>query len=61
MSWFAQQDDPLSFAKRLRNSARGTYRFRIGEYRAVCDVSGDALHILHVLSIKHRKEVYRDI
>lgn len=59
MKWFAMQEDPLAFAKRLTNSDFGTYRFRIGDYRVLCDVEHNTVTILIVLSVKDRKESYR--
>ena len=56
LTFFLEQKDTLSYARQLVHSNIGTYRFRIGHYRIVFDVNGD---ILQVVSIKHRKDVYR--
>ena len=57
--WFAAQSEPLTFAKILNNFDMGKYRFRIGDYRVVFDVSKTGtIHILMILRIKHRKDVY---
>ena len=61
MEWYASQNSPLTFAKHLTNSLYGDYRFRVGNYRVICDTHNDAVHILFVLSVKHRKEAYRDL
>lgn len=59
MEWFAQQDDPLSFAKPLKNSNVGSYRFRIGAYRILVDIHKNHISVLIVLAVRHRKDVYR--
>jgi len=60
IKFFSQQSNPLRFAKKLENPLFGTYRFRVGDYRAVFDVDNKGnITILVILSIKHRKEVYK--
>lgn len=56
----AAQTDPLVRAKPLHGDLHGKYRYRIGDYRAVfvLDEKG-RLVLLTILSIKHRKDVYR--
>lgn len=61
LDYFIKQKDPLSYAKRLKNSDLGEYRFRVGDYRVLFDVNElGEIHVLMVLSIKHRREVYLD-
>ena len=59
MQWFAVQEDPLSFAKALKDFAFGSHRFRIGDYRVLVDVKQGRISILFVLAVKHRKDAYR--
>lgn len=59
MDWFVAQDQPLRFAKRLTNSVLGTYRFRIGDYRVLCDVRRGEITVLEVLAVRDRKNAYR--
>ncbi|MFA5995632.1 MAG: type II toxin-antitoxin system RelE/ParE family toxin [Patescibacteria group bacterium] len=54
--FFADQTNPLIFAKRLVNSEYGEYRFRIGDYRIIIDVKNDTMF---VLKVGHRKEIYQ--
>jgi len=61
MRWFAAQEQPLTFAKKLKEIAEETWRFRIGDYRALCRMKNGTLQILQVLTIKHRKEVYKHL
>ncbi|MEK7673032.1 MAG: type II toxin-antitoxin system RelE/ParE family toxin [Patescibacteria group bacterium] len=58
---YQETPDPLSFAKHLKNSILGSYRFRIGDYRAIFDVDRDGnITILLILKIAHRKDIYND-
>lgn len=59
MDWYASQDDPLSFAKKLTHPTEVLFRFRIGDYRAICHISRGKMCILLVLTVKHRKDAYR--
>lgn len=54
------QGDPLQKAKALQGDLMGKYRYRIGSYRAIfmLDESGNVI-LLTVLSIKHRKDIYK--
>ncbi len=62
ITFFRKQKNPLNFAKKLKSSKFGTYRFRIGSYRAIFDIDKQGnIQILLILTIKHRKEVYRGI
>ncbi len=56
LQYFLEQEDPLVYARQLAHSNIGSYRFRVGHYRIVFDIDG---HTLQVLSIKHRKDVYK--
>jgi len=47
---------PLQHAKKLINSAIGTYRWRAGNYRIVFDIDKNNIIILR---IGHRKEIYK--
>ena len=59
IQFFGQQKNPLVFAKKLKDFTLGTYRFRIGDYRALFDVDKKGnIQILMILCIKHRKDIY---
>ena len=49
--------DPHPNLKPLRGDI-GDYRMRIGDYRVIYDLD-DGLRILEVITIGHRKEIYR--
>lgn len=59
MEWFTGQDDPLSFAKPLKDKTLGSHRFRVGDYRVLVQVERGVVSILFVLAIRHRKDAYR--
>jgi mRNA interferase RelE/StbE len=50
------KEDPFKYADKITDSALGTYRFRIGDYRVIFDVEGDNLVVLRV---GHRREIYK--
>ena len=56
MRFYAEQNDPLVFAKRL--AAQQAYRFRIGDYRVIFEVQNKSLFVLSVLP---RDKAYRDL
>jgi mRNA interferase RelE/StbE len=49
---------PEVFGKPLRRTLKGYWKFRVGDYRVVFEISGRELIIL---GIAHRKRIYRDI
>ena len=62
LSWMAKHvdgcEDPRSFGKGLRGDLSGRWRYRIGDYRVLCDIHDDALIVL-AISVGHRSRVYR--
>ena len=57
---YGEMTDPLSYAKALVGSLSGMYRYRIGDYRVLFEVdSSGTVTILLILTIKHRKDVYK--
>jgi mRNA interferase RelE/StbE len=59
LKFFIGSKNPLHYAKKLNNLRLGTYRFRIGDYRAIFDIDKNGnIFLLTILRIKHRKEVY---
>ncbi len=47
--------DPFS-GERVVAAQTGNYRYRVGDYRIRYDIVGDEVHVLRV---RHRREVYR--
>ena len=55
----ASLDNPRLIGKPLQGAAfAGLWRYRVGDYRIVCDIQDGRLVVL-VLSVGHRREVYR--
>lgn len=54
----APLDDPRSTGKALVGPLGGLWRFRVGDYRVICDIRDDTLVTL-VVQIGNRREVYR--
>jgi mRNA interferase RelE/StbE len=50
--------DPRTLGKALTGELRHLWRYRVGDYRIICDIRDDKLLILVVI-IGHRKSVYR--
>jgi mRNA interferase RelE/StbE len=48
--------DPLRHAVKLTSSVIGQYRFRVGDYRIVFDLSEN---LITILAVGHRKDIYR--
>jgi mRNA interferase RelE/StbE len=54
----ATEEDPKRFGRALQHELQGLWRYRIGDYRAICHIEDDHLIVL-VLGIGHRRQVYR--
>lgn len=54
----AKQSDPRSLGKALRGPLGKLWRYRVGDYRVICDIDDKAVSVL-VLRVGHRSEVYR--
>ena len=50
--------DPRRFGKALQADLAGIWRYRVGDYRILCQLQGQAFLVL-VVSVGHRKSVYR--
>lgn len=55
----APADDPRVFGKPLTASFAGLWRYRIGDYRAICRIEAQRLVVL-VVRVGHRSTVYED-
>ena len=54
----AKREDPRSLGKALRGELASYWRYRVGDYRLICQIIDDRLVVL-VLQIAHRREAYR--
>ncbi|WP_022854005.1 type II toxin-antitoxin system RelE family toxin [Thermodesulfatator atlanticus] len=50
--------DPRLKGKPLKGPLGEFWRYRVGDYRIICDIQDDRLVVL-VLRIGHRREIYR--
>ena len=57
LEFFLSQPNPLLYGEILTNPKIGTYRFRIGDYRIVFDLSEN--NIIMIVDVAHRKDIYR--
>ncbi|HEY1208678.1 MAG TPA: type II toxin-antitoxin system RelE/ParE family toxin [Terracidiphilus sp.] len=54
----AQSDDPRAMGKALNGPLGDLWRYRVGEFRVICDIQDKVLTVL-VLRVGNRREVYR--
>lgn len=50
-------DNPRQHGKGLLGDKSGQWRYRVGDYRLICEIQDDEIIIL-VLSIGHRRSIY---
>ena len=62
MSWIIKNlsgcEDPRAHGKALTANRTGQWRYRIGDYRLICQIEDNELVIL-ALSVGHRREIYK--
>lgn len=51
-------ENPRQWGKPLHGEKGGLWRYRIGDYRLICDIQDEKITVL-VLRVGHRKDVYR--
>ena len=54
----APSSDPRTFGKSLESSFSGLWRYRIGDYRAICRIEDEHMVVL-VVRISHRNKAYK--
>ena len=61
LSWIEKNlvgcDDPRRHGKGLTANRSGQWRYRVGDYRIIADISDEKILIL-VLNIGHRSDIY---
>ncbi len=50
--------NPRHFGESLKGDYAGFWRYRVGNYRVLCDIQDEKVLVL-VLAIGHRREVYK--
>ncbi|MDV5974019.1 Toxin RelG [Streptococcus canis] len=51
--------NPRQIGKALTGNFKGLWRYRIGNYRVICDIIDDELIVL-ALEVGHRKDIYNN-
>ena len=51
-------DNPRDFGDPLLGNFSGLWRYRVGNFRIICDIQDEEILVL-VLKIGHRREVYK--
>lgn len=54
----APGEDPRRFGKPLKANLNGLWRYRVRDYRLLCQIKDEVLLVL-VVSVGHRKDVYQ--
>ena len=53
----ATEEDPRRFGKPLARELAGLWRYRIRNFRVICNIEDDKLIVL-VVRVSHRKDIY---
>jgi mRNA interferase RelE/StbE len=51
------REDPRRFGKGLKSDLAGLWRYLVGDYRILCQISDGQLLVL-VVAVGHRREIY---
>jgi mRNA interferase RelE/StbE len=51
-------DDPRQLGKALKGHLTNLWRYRIGDFRLICEILDEVLVVL-IVRIGHRREIYR--
>jgi mRNA interferase RelE/StbE len=54
----AESDDPRGIGKALKGPLGDLWRYRVGDFRVICEIQDGVLTVL-VLQVSNRREVYR--
>lgn len=61
-SWIVKHlekcENPRQSGKQLVGNLAGQWRYRIGDYRLICQINDDKLIIL-AITVGHRREIYQ--
>ena len=50
-------EDPQRFGSLLRRSLSGLWKYRVGDYRLICEIQQEEIVVL-VLAVGHRRKIY---
>jgi mRNA interferase RelE/StbE len=51
-------NNPRSRGKGLKHNLSGLWRYRVGDYRIICDIEDEVLVVL-VVDVSHRRNAYK--
>jgi mRNA interferase RelE/StbE len=51
-------ENPSEWGKPLRGEKKGLWRYRVGDYRLICDIQDERITVL-ILEVGYRKGAYR--
>ncbi len=51
-------ENPRQWGKPLRGEKQDLWRYRVGDYRLICDIQDERVVVL-ILEVGHRKDIYR--
>ncbi len=51
-------ENPRARGKALVDNLKGLWRYRVGDWRVICDIIDEDI-IIHVIEVGHRREVYK--
>lgn len=54
----AKLENPRSRGRALTGNLTGLWRYRVGDYRILCDINAGRLVVL-VIDVAHKREVYK--
>lgn len=54
----ATDKDPRRFGDPLRSNLAGLWKYRVGDYRVICEIQDEILLVL-VVRVGHRRKVYK--
>lgn len=61
MAWISKNlvncEDPYVHGKSLQGNLKGKWRYRVGNYRLICNIDDEKVVIL-ILEAGHRREIY---
>jgi mRNA interferase RelE/StbE len=61
LDWLSDRIDgcknPRHFGEPLRGDLSGLWRYRVGDYRIICEIQDEKLVVL-ALAIGHRRDIY---
>jgi mRNA interferase RelE/StbE len=54
----ATDEDPRRFGDGLKSNLAGLWKYRIGDYRVICDIQNSVVKVI-VVRVRQRRHVYR--